>query len=189
MLTVVRAQTPEQIATVANLMQDFVSWLSFHYRDHFSFINTYFDQYTWSKELSSLGKTYADPDGSLLLALSDDRPAGCVALRKIRPGICEMKRLFVRPVFQGQGIGRLLATELIRQAVIKGYQTMRLDTGFLQTSAQALYRSLGFVEIAPYYESPPYVREKLVFMELDLTENTELSGYNPAIPMARGIHA
>jgi putative acetyltransferase len=186
MLTIVRAQTPEQIAAVADLMRDFVSWLSFHYHSHRSFVSTYFNQYAWKRELSSLGETYAEPDGSLLLALSEGHPAGCVALRKIEPGVCEMKRLFVRPMFQGQGIGRLLVTELIDQAVLKGYDTMRLDTGFLQTSAQALYHSLGFVEIKPYYETPPLVREKLVFMELDLMEHASFASKGPAASVLSG---
>lgn len=173
MLTIVRAQTPDQFAAAGNLMQDFVSWLNFHYHNHLLFVNTYFNRHSWEQELAALDVTYAEPDGSLLLALCDGRPAGCVALRKIAPGICEMKRLFVRPLFQGQGIGRQLVTELIWQAVDKGYVSMRLDTGFLQTGAQRLYHAVGFLEIEPYYVCPQHVREKLVFMELDLRAYTE----------------
>jgi len=74
--------------------------------------------------------------------------------------------MFVSPAAQGRGAGRALATELIRAARAEGYTNMYLDTGARQTEAQSLYRSLGFAEIAPYYETP--LRDWLIFMRLDL---------------------
>jgi GNAT superfamily N-acetyltransferase len=98
----------------------------------------------------------------------DDRPAGCVALRTLRDGICEVKRLFVRAEHQGLGVGRQLTEALIDLARRRGFSTMRLDTGDLRTEAHALYRSLGFVPTPPYYECPDRLRKYLVFMELTL---------------------
>jgi putative acetyltransferase len=184
MLTIVQAQTPDQVNDVADLMREFVSWLTVRYKDRLFFIDGYFNRSAWERELASLSKTYAEPDGALLLALIDSQPAGCVALHGLEPGICEMKRLFVRPRFQGHHIGRALVTALIQQAMAKGYKTMRLDTGFRQMEAQALYRSLGFTEIEPYYESPLHVRERLVFMELDLTATQESVNERFPTPMA-----
>jgi ribosomal protein S18 acetylase RimI-like enzyme len=85
-----------------------------------------------------------------------------------------MKRMFVRPQFQGQGVGRALAERLIASARATGYSLMRLDTGFLQVEAQTLYRSLGFREIEPYYPVPEAVRGGALFMELLLAEARHL---------------
>jgi putative acetyltransferase len=119
----------------------------------------------FEQELAELPGAYAPPDGRLLLAVADGKPVGCVALRKLESGICEMKRLYVQPGFRGQGLGRRLAEEIIREARGIGYQTMRLDGLASLKEAAALYRSLGFVEIQPYRFNP---LPDAVFMELAL---------------------
>ena len=119
----------------------------------------------FDQELANLPGEYAKPEGRLLLARHDGKLAGCIALRKIDDGVCEMKRLFVRSEFRGRGIGRALAEKVIADARTIGYSSMRLDTLASMREAITLYRSLGFTPIEAYRFNPlPHT----VFMELTL---------------------
>lgn len=119
-------------------------------------------------KLKSLPGAFSPPEGCLLLAGIDGQVAGCVALRSLDAGICEMKRMYVRPAFRGKGIGRALGGQVIREARSRGYRLMRLDTADTMKAAQELYNSLGFERTQPYYELPPDILERAVFMELAL---------------------
>jgi putative acetyltransferase len=147
-----------------------------HASPHLDEVRTLFIEYAQSldfslcfqafdDELAQLPGEYAPPDGRLLLARVADQPVGCVALRRIDAGACEMKRLYLRPVARGQGVGRALAVAVIAEARQIGYAAMRLDTVPAMTAAIALYRSLGFREIPPYRHNP---LAGAVFMELAL---------------------
>jgi putative acetyltransferase len=108
----------------------------------------------FAEELVTLPGEYAPPSGSLLLALAGGSVVGCVGLRDLSADICEMKRFYVRPKFRGGGVGRQLARAAIGDASAMGYAAIYLDTLAAMHSARRLYQSLGFKEIAPYYENP-----------------------------------
>lgn len=108
----------------------------------------------FAQELASLPGQYARPAGRLLLAANQSSVLGVVALRPILSTDCEMKRLYVRSSGRGAGLGRLLTQTLIREARLAGYSRVLLDTLPMMTDAQALYRSMGFVEIAAYCRNP-----------------------------------
>ena len=121
----------------------------------------------FDQELAELPGQYVPPTGRLILAIENSQVAGCVALRRIGEGICEMKRLYVRPNFRSRGLGRDLTERILSEARYIGYKVMRLDTlpGKMD-QALGMYRSLGFREIEPYYPNPV---AGAVFMEMALT--------------------
>ena len=116
------------------------------------FLREYADGLEVDLSFQDFESELADPLGFYeLVLLADD---GCVALRRIDEQTCEMKRLFVRPVGRGSGLGRKLAEAVIGEARARDYSRMLLDTLPEMTSAQALYRSLGFRETEPYRHNP-----------------------------------
>ena len=124
-------------------------------------------------ELAQLPGAYAPPAGRLLLAEGKEGIAGCVALRPLPEGRCEMKRLFVRPAFRGQSLARGLVGRLLDEARQAGYRAVRLDTLPVMGEARKLYRSLGFIEIAPYTDNPV---EGVLFLELPLAADDSRPG-------------
>lgn len=154
-MNIVQAQSPEDIDCARELFEEYASWLG---------INLCFQNF--EKELAELPGNYVPPAGRLFLALDGDRVSGCVALRGLDESACEMKRLYVRPDFRGKGLGRELTQAAIDAARQIGYERMRLDTlpGKMD-KAIAMYRSLGFREIEPYYHNPV---AGATFMELSL---------------------
>ncbi|MDP9268279.1 MAG: GNAT family N-acetyltransferase [Acidobacteriota bacterium] len=162
MAVIAQASSREQIEQARALFLEYGASLGF------SLCFQSFDQ-----ELAGLPGDYAPPAGRLLLAEVGGKPAGCVALHRLgetcagkRELLCEMKRLYVRPDFRGQQLGRRLVEEAVRAARGIGYKKMRLDTVEpVMGHALALYRELGFREIAPYRENPI---AGALYMELDL---------------------
>ena len=150
-----QAESPGQIAQARELFLEYAQSLGF------SLCFQNFD-----KELANLPGDYAPPDGRLLLAEFEGQVAGCVALHKLEDGICEMKRLYLRSQFRGKGLGRAIADRIIAEARMIGYQRMRLDTVEpVMKDAVAMYRRIGFREIAPYCKNPI---AGALYMELQL---------------------
>ncbi len=154
MLRILEIRTKGDLFEVRNLFEEYADSLGID-----------LDFQGFDEELAELPGEYGSPDGCLLLALWKGQVAGCVALRKFSPGICEMKRLYTKPQFRGLGIGRALCEEVIGWARRLGYERMRLDTLPSMEEAKGLYGSLGFREIEPYRFNPV---EGASFMELTL---------------------
>ncbi len=149
------ARTPEDIPRVRRLFRAYADWLG---------VDLCFQDF--ERELTELPGCYAPPAGRLLLAAVGAEVVGCVGLRPLETGVCEMKRLWVEPGFAGQGIGRALAEAVIRAARQIGYRRMRLDTiPARMPAAQHLYAALGFREIPAYYHNP---LAGVVMLELEL---------------------
>ena len=155
MAEIIQIQSEDHLLAVRKLFMEYVESLGF---------DLCFQGF--QQELDGLPGAYAAPEGRLLLAVDGDQAIiGCVAIRKLEDGACEMKRLYVPPRFRGEGLGRRLAEAVIQEARRIGYKKMRLDSLSSMAEAVGLYRSLGFTEIPSYRYNP---LPNVIFMELVL---------------------
>lgn len=149
---------PEEVRTLFSEYTDLLAEGDPSIRDYLAVQN-------YEEELRHLEKKYGLPEGRLYLAYQDDQPAGCIGLRKMDQENCEMKRLYVRPVYRGCRLGGLLVEKILEDAKVIGYRHVLLDTlPFLQNAVH-LYQKYGFYEIPKYNNSP---MDCGIYMRLDL---------------------
>ena len=148
------ARIPNDIDEVRKLFKEYQDWLQ---------VDLWFQGF--DEELASLPGKYGEPNGTILLVWEGQGIAGGVALRPLENKICEMKRLFVREQWRGNGLGEKLVKEIIRFAVTAGYLKMRLDTETRLEKAIELYQKFKFVTIEKYNDNP---LENIIYMERDL---------------------
>jgi putative acetyltransferase len=134
---------PDDLPTVRALFEEYAAGLG---------VDLCFQGF--AEELAGLPGRYVPPGGGLWLAAEGGAVAGCVALRALGDGVCEMKRLYVRPTFRGRGVGRLLAEQVVAAAAAMGHRRIVLDTLPSMGSAIELYKTLGFAAIEPYCANP-----------------------------------
>jgi GNAT superfamily N-acetyltransferase len=168
MIEIEEPASTASLDAVRSLMREFVAWHRERHASDIHLVDSYFDPAAFDAELASLPGPYAAPQGRLLLARWQGRVAGCVALRPLEDGGCEMKRMFVRPELQGRGVGRALATRLVSEARSAGRAWMQLDTSIRQSEAAGLYRSLGFCDVPAPAGIPQLLRDWLIFMRREL---------------------
>lgn len=139
-----KPRSEAELGAIKALFEEYASSLNF------SLCFQGFDQ-----EMATFPAKYAPPSGALVLATVDGEPAGAVALWQQAPGICEMKRLYVKPQFRKLALGRQLAEAIVAEGRAMGYRAMRLDTiRSSMATARALYERMGFREVEPYYDNP-----------------------------------
>jgi len=148
------AVSPQQTNDMKKLLEDYGEL-----RNHDEALGDYLN------ELKNLPGDYSAPEGCLLIAYYENKPAGCVAYKKIGEEICEMKRLYVKNEFRGKKIGEELVMELINKARENKYRLMRLDTHPWMSAAQSLYEKFEFKEVERYNNNPT---KGIRFFELKL---------------------
>ena len=154
MITIVEADTNDLTASVKHLFQAYAQSLDFD-----------LDFQNFDQEIENFPGQYAGPGGLLLLALKDGAAIGCVGLRPIDNGVCEMKRLYVKKRFRNLNAGKKLVDAIIQAGKKRGYKTMRLDTLPSMERANRLYHSFGFRPIKPYRYNP---MKGAIYLELTL---------------------
>ena len=130
-----------------------------------SSFQNYLDIQHYEEEINHLEKKYGMPFGRLYLAYWNGEAAGCIGLKNIDKKNCEMKRLYVRPQFRENNIGKLLIQKIISDAKEIGYSYMLLDTLPFLEKAVHLYEKFGFYTIDCYNNSP---MSTSIYMRLDL---------------------
>ncbi|MFN2444068.1 MAG: GNAT family N-acetyltransferase [Vicinamibacterales bacterium] len=139
----IREARAGDLAAIRTLLDEYAAWLN---------LDLSFQDF--AREYHDLPGEYGAPGGALLLATADDQPAGMVALRALRGGRCEMKRLYVRPSARGLSLGQRLVERILHEARVRAYREIVLDTLPVMQAAQQLYAAFGFRDVDPYYESP-----------------------------------
>jgi GNAT superfamily N-acetyltransferase len=147
-------ETESQIKDVINLFNEYASSL-----------NISLDFQNFNEELNIIQSMYGSPTGCLLIVYDENVAIACAAYRKIRTGICELKRMYIKPKYRGMKIGKTLLEMLCSKASENGYAHMRLDTLDTMLPAISLYQRNGFYEIPAYYHNP---NEGVVYMEKQL---------------------
>ena len=154
MINYINANTDEDYSNAAILFKEYAALLN---------IDLSFQQF--DDELMNLKTMYVAPEGGIILCKAENEFIGCTGIRKIDSNIAELKRMFVKPGYQNQGIGKALLQKAVDLARTLNYNAIRLDTLNRMTAAISLYKKHGFYEIPPYYQNP---NETAVYFEMKL---------------------
>jgi ribosomal protein S18 acetylase RimI-like enzyme len=170
MIEIVPAQSGEAFDQFIGLALEYVTWMRAEIEAQYPTLDlaTFAAEHAYDDIRRKYPGDSIPPNGCLLIAMSEGMACGCIALGRLEPTICEVRTLYVRPACRGIGVAKKLVEAVLNEAHQFGYQHVRLDTlGFME-SAQGLYRSFGFYEIAPYGHGSPSLRQYVRFLELDL---------------------
>jgi GNAT superfamily N-acetyltransferase len=166
-IELIEASTPDHYAPIQELFEELMAWDCARVAE-LGLDSALVQQFYYGNVATPLPGEYAPPDGALLLAKCAGQSAGGGAFSKLSPGVCELKRVYVRSPHRGQQLGRRIVTTLMSCAQRSHYEVMRLETVAFMRSAIAMYREIGFRECPAYYEIPRAFREITMFMEIEL---------------------
>jgi carbonic anhydrase len=154
MINYLKAVTDEEYKYAAILFKEYAAWLN---------IDLSFQHF--DDELLEVKTMYGSPEGGIILCKAGNKFIGCAGIRKINNNTAELKRMFIKPVYQNQGIGKVLLEKAIELAKKINYSFIRLDTLNYMKPAINLYKQYGFYEIPAYYYNP---NETTVYFEVKL---------------------
>lgn len=150
------------------LCWDYRDYLLANSREDRVIIDHFYPEDYYATVMAGLATDHAPPDGTLLLALDGQGPAGCGMFRRLSADACEWKRVYVAPRARGLGLGRALSLALADASRVAGYRRIYLDTGHFLVAAQNLYEAVGFERCEAYYDVPEIAQGRIVFYRMDL---------------------
>ncbi len=169
MVTIYQTQGKEDLESVRELFFEFLTWAIEKSKELY---NEDIDiNKMVNNSMSEIDKgVFSPPHGCLMLAKEREQVAGIACIKKIRDGVCEIKRIYVRPGYRGKKIGQKLLDQLIQSAKEIGYSKILLDSARFMKEAHSLYQSAGFKEVEIYSETEmtENFQEHMVYMELEL---------------------
>jgi len=172
MIEIVSAQSGEALEHMITLSHEYVTWMLDEISKQYPELDI--DEFTSEHEYDDIRKKFPGehipPKGCLLIAMKDKKVAGCIALGQLSEKICEVRTLFVRPTFRGDGIGKTLVEAILKEARNFGYEIARLDTLAFMNSALKLYHSFGFYKVEAYLEVSDSLKHYIRFLELKLLD-------------------
>jgi ribosomal protein S18 acetylase RimI-like enzyme len=154
MINYLSANTDDEYEQTAKLFKEYAAWLN---------IDLSFQHF--DDELLGLKTMYSPTKGGVILCKNKNEFIGCVGIRKIDNNTAELKRMFIKPAYQKQGIGKNLLEKAVELAKDLNYKFIRLDTLNYMTAAINLYKNYGFYEIPAYYNNP---NDTAIYFELKI---------------------
>jgi ribosomal protein S18 acetylase RimI-like enzyme len=133
--------------------------------EYFAFLGETVDAAGLDHDVADWQREYDGVAGVMLIVVD---PAGWVVgtagVRRLEPGVTELKRMWLRPACRGRGLARRLMDRVLDEARALGGRVLRLDSEQRLEAAVRLYRRYGFEEIPDYNRNP----RAEIWMELRL---------------------
>lgn len=159
------AETDADFQAARALSYDWAKTHREEFPEYRSLIDRFFDPEEYRETVENLHVIHARPRGAVLLAEIDGEPAGCVMYQPLEPAVAEIKRLYVKPIGRGHGLGKALLKAMIKQMRADGYRSARFNSAKFLDHARTLYKSVGFKEIPNPENLPGYLSDVAYFME------------------------
>ncbi|HET8579194.1 MAG TPA: GNAT family N-acetyltransferase [Methylomirabilota bacterium] len=122
---------------------------------YFAFLGEALDPAGLDHDVTEWEREYGGDSGAFLVVVdATGEVIGTAGIRRLEPGVGELKRMWLRPGSRGLGLGRFLMDRCLEEARALGYRILKLDSERRLEAAVRLYRSYGFKEIPDYNGNP-----------------------------------